>query len=105
MTVEPPSTDLRSILQAITVSVVIQIIVFPLTIWLLLPNRADLAGHPGELLIWAFVAVIFVPVAGGLFLGRLTDQFFSPTFELTRESLQAQAESAPLRITRLLARL
>jgi hypothetical protein len=72
-----PSTDLGTILPALAVSLVIQVVVSPLTIWLLLPVLGDLAGHPWNLVVWTYITVIVVPFAGGVGLGRLTDLYAS----------------------------
>lgn len=72
-TFERAATDLRTILPALAVSLVIQIIASPLTMKLLLPVRNDWVNHPKEVAIWAAVVVILIPVVGGVGLGRLSD--------------------------------
>ena len=72
-TYERPSTDLRTIIPAIAVSFVIQVLVFPWTEWQLVPVRSDLTAHPWRLWLWGLAVVLLVPVVGGLVVGRLTD--------------------------------
>ncbi len=72
---QQPSTDLGTILPALAVSLVIQVVVSPLTIWLLLPVAGDLPQHPWNLVVWTYITVIVVPFVGGVGLGRLTDLY------------------------------
>jgi hypothetical protein len=72
-TYERPATDLRSVIPAIAVSFLIQVLVFPWTAWQLLPVRNDLISHPWRLWFWGLGVVVLVPVVGGLLVGRLTD--------------------------------
>ncbi len=72
---QQPSTDLGTILPALAVSLVIQVVVSPLTIWLLLPVAGDLPQHPWNLVLWTYITVIVVPFVGGVGLGRLTDLY------------------------------
>lgn len=72
-----PSSDLGTILPALAVSLVIQVVVSPLTIWLLLPVLGDLAHHPWNLVAWTYITVIVVPLVGGVGIGRLTDLYAS----------------------------
>jgi hypothetical protein len=72
---QQPSSDLGTLLPALAVSLVIQVVVSPLTIWLLLPVIGDLLHHPWNLVVWTYITVIVVPFVGGVGLGRLTDLY------------------------------
>jgi hypothetical protein len=72
-TYERPGTDLRTIIPAIVVSFVIQVLVFPWTAWQLLPVRDDLLAHPWRVWLWGLAVVLLLPIGGGLLVGRLTD--------------------------------
>jgi hypothetical protein len=72
---QQPSSDLGTILPALAVSLVIQVVVSPLTIWLLLPVAGDLEHHPWNLVVWTYITVLVVPFVGGVVLGRLTDLY------------------------------
>lgn len=74
---QQPSSELATILPALAVSLVIQVVVSPLTIWLLLPVAGDLPHHPWNLVAWTYITVIVVPIVGGIGIGRLTDLYAS----------------------------
>ena len=74
---QQPSSELGTILPALAVSLVIQVLVSPLTIWLLLPVLGDPANHPWNLVAWTYITVIVVPFVGGVGIGRLTDLYAS----------------------------
>lgn len=70
--------DLLTILQSIAVSLVIQVVMAPLTTSWLYPVRAHLEKYPWRVSIWAALVVLVVPWAGGTLLGRLADVVFDP---------------------------
>ncbi len=69
----PPTTDLRTVLQTISVSLVIQLITWPIVGARVFAERDRLDGDPNLVITWAVLVVIIVPVAGGVVLGRLSD--------------------------------
>lgn len=68
-----PSGDLRTIIQALVISVVIQVVVSPLTLVWIYPKRNHLDQFPERIAVWLLVVVIIVPVVGGLLAGWITD--------------------------------
>src|SRR5438067_12095377 len=73
-----PSTDLRTILQSLALSAVIQVVISPLTIAWIVPARDHLDSHPGRVAAWFFLAVILLPTVGGITVARVTDRMFDP---------------------------
>ena len=73
-----PSTDLRTILQSLALSGVVQVLLVPLTIAWVLPDRADPAHHAWPLAAWAILAVLVLPVCLGFGAARLQDWVFPP---------------------------
>jgi hypothetical protein len=73
-----PSGDLRTVLQSIAASAALQVVISPLTLWLLYPVRAELMDHPRRIAVWAFVAVLVAPFAGGIAAARIGDLLFPP---------------------------
>ena len=74
-----PASDLRTIIQALVLSAVVQAVLSPLTVLWILPVRATLITHPWRVAIWIVLAVLVVPVILGLGGARLTDAFFNPS--------------------------
>ncbi|MHB8619323.1 MAG: DUF6338 family protein [Chloroflexota bacterium] len=69
----PPSTDLRTVLQAIWVSVVVQIVAWPILGWRLFGVRNDVEHHTTLAIWWAVLVVLIIPLLGGLLAGKLSD--------------------------------
>jgi hypothetical protein len=78
--------DLLTVLQSIAVSLVIQVIVAPLTIYWLYPVRAHLEKYPWRICVWSALVVLIVPWVGGTVLGRLADWVFDPRLMVTGPS-------------------
>jgi len=74
-----PSSDLRTIIQALVLSAVVQAVVAPLTVFWILPVRTSLASHPWRITVWIVLSVIVVPVVLGLGAARVTDKLFDPS--------------------------
>src|SRR6184192_1398932 len=71
-----PSGDLRTALQSLALSGVVQLVLSPLTLWWLLPVRRHLLDHQVRVVIWLLLAVFVVPVGGGIAIGKLGDWLF-----------------------------
>ncbi len=70
--------DLPLILQSLAVSAVIQVVLAPLTLGWLYPERDHIERHPWHVLIWLVLVVLLVPVLGGTTIGRLSNLIFDP---------------------------
>jgi hypothetical protein len=66
-------SDLRIILQSLALSLVVQVIVSPLTIAWIWPVRTRLGDHPVRIAVWLSVSVLVVPFAMGLTGAKFTD--------------------------------
>lgn len=66
-------SDLRLVLQSLWLSALIQLALAPLTLTLLYPYRHDLTTHPRRLVLWGILAVVVVPVVGGVIAARIGD--------------------------------
>jgi hypothetical protein len=73
-----PSGDLRTILQALVLSAVVQAILVPLTVVWIVPIRDHLPQYPLRVTVWSLLVVLVVPVALGLAAGAFTDKLFDP---------------------------
>lgn len=73
-----PSGDLRTILQSLVLSAVVQAILVPLTVVWIVPARDHLARYPLRVTVWSLLAVVVVPIVMGLAAGALTDKLFDP---------------------------
>lgn len=83
-----PSNDLRTILQSLALSAVVQVILLPLTIWWIEPNRTNLFDHKWQVACWVVLSVLVVPLALGIGAAHLTDWVFPPRGE-SRDSALA----------------
>ena len=79
-----PAGDLKTVLQSLALSLVIQLVLAPVTISWLYPVRDELQRYPGRLAIWITLAVLVIPVAGGLGIGKLTNALTDPRSTLVR---------------------
>lgn len=62
-----PAGDLRTVLQAVTASAIVHLLISPLTIVWLLPHRDELDQFPERVALWAALVVLVIPlVLGGL---------------------------------------
>lgn len=73
-----PASDLRTVLQSLFLSVVIQVLLLPLTLAWIYPVRAVLNTFPERLAMWLLLAIVLVPVLLGGAFARLTDYFTDP---------------------------
>lgn len=81
---EGRSSDLRTVIQAIVLSAVVQAVLSPLTVVWIIPVRKTLANYPARVTVWVLLAVLVIPVAIGLGWGWVTDKFFDPVDERVR---------------------
>ncbi len=72
-----PSGDLRTILQSLVLSAVVQAILLPLTVAWVLPVRNSWQQYPGRLAVWALSTVIILPLTLGVAGARLYDFVFA----------------------------
>lgn len=79
-----PAGDLRTILQSLVLSLVIQLALAPLTIAWLYPVREQILQYPERLAGWLALAVLVLPVGGGLAVGKLTNFLSDPTSAAVR---------------------
>lgn len=73
-----PASDFRTVLQALSLSLIVQIVVLPLTVRWLLPIKDEMAAHLDQVALWLLITVMLVPVLGGYAAGRLTDLLADP---------------------------
>jgi hypothetical protein len=57
-------TDLRTILQALWVSAIVQIVAAPVTLIAIYPDRSHLDQHPVRVAVWALLVVFVIPWMG-----------------------------------------
>lgn len=69
-------SDLRIVLQALVLSLAIQILASPLTLLSLYPVRTELDLHPVRVVIWLGFTVLVFPIVGGVLAGKLTDHLW-----------------------------
>jgi uncharacterized membrane protein len=62
------------VLQSISVSAVVQVVLSPLTISWLYPHREELDDFPERVALWLTLAVLVVPIVGGLIAGAVTNR-------------------------------
>ena len=67
------ASDLRIVLQSLALSLVVQVIVSPLTIAWVWPVRTSLVEHPVRIAVWLSASVLVAPFAMGLIGGKFTD--------------------------------
>lgn len=72
------STDFITVLQSVSVSVVIQLLMAPATLYWLYPVHTALDRHPDLVAKWLFCAVLVVPIAGGMVVGLVMDRMADP---------------------------
>jgi len=82
-----PQGDLRTILQSIACSTVIQTVAAPLTILLIAPVRGTLLSHPDRIAVWAAVVVLALPIVLGLSFARLTDRAYAPLLVMNSQEV------------------
>lgn len=73
-----PSGDLRTIIQSLVLSALVQAILVPLTATWIFPVRHSLSDYPARITIWVLLSVVVLPVTLGLLSGALGDWLFSP---------------------------
>jgi hypothetical protein len=73
-----PAGDLRVVLLSLALSVVIQLILAPLTLAWLYPVRHQLPDFPERVVSWVALAVLVIPVFGGVAVGKLTNILSDP---------------------------
>jgi hypothetical protein len=72
------SNDLQTVLKAVALSAVIQVLLAPLTIYEFYPVREHLDRHPIRLAIWLAIAVLILPYILGTVVARISDRLFPP---------------------------
>jgi len=73
-TYTPPTTDLTTVVQSIAASVVIQLIVSPITVYWIVSDYAQLSQQPWRVVIW-ITATLLVAVVSGYAFGLVTNSF------------------------------
>jgi hypothetical protein len=79
-----PAGDLRTILQSLVLSAVVQAVLVPLTVVWVVPIRDHLAKYPLRVTVWSLLAVLVVPAVLGLAAGAITDKLFDPAQDRVR---------------------
>lgn len=77
-TYKGPGTDLSTVLQSLALSLVIQIILAPVTVRWLYPIRTHFDQYPARITTWLALAVLVLPVFGGTLYARLSDAIYNP---------------------------
>lgn len=91
-----PAGDLRTIIQSLVLSAVVQALLMPLTVFWIVPIRNSLSRYADRLTVWSLLSVVVVPVMLGLASGAITDWIFQPAKDRTRFSKLANlAPTAP----------
>jgi hypothetical protein len=85
-TYSPPTTDLAVVIQSIAASVVIQLLVSPLTIVMIVSTYRDLGAQPWRVVIW-ITATLVVSVVAGFAFGKITNSLPSIGTEWIRLAL------------------
>ncbi len=68
------TSSVRVVLQSLAISLVIQIIVAPMTMWLIVLAGADGQDQqPWTVVVWLSITVLLVPCVGGVLVARATD--------------------------------
>jgi Family of unknown function (DUF6338) len=67
------TNDLQTVLKAVAISAVLQVVLAPYVLALLYPMRGDLAGHPWFLFVWAVLVVLLLPYIAGTLTGKASD--------------------------------
>ena len=73
-----PASDLRTIIQSLVLSAVIQSVLSPLTALWIVPVRDHLDSHPFRIVVWVLLTVIVVPILIGEVGAKITDIMFDP---------------------------
>lgn len=68
-----PATDLTVLVQSIAASLVLQVLLAPVTIPVLYAIGDRLAAYPWRVAGWAVLAVVIAPLVGGYCFGQVTD--------------------------------
>lgn len=71
-----PTGDFRTTLQALAISAVVQVLVFPLTTRVVVPHWREPDVYPTSLSAWLILTVLVLPVVLGVGAARATDWFF-----------------------------
>jgi Family of unknown function (DUF6338) len=71
--------DLHTVLQSVSISLVIQIAAAPLTVLYIYPVRTRIENYPWRVCIWSLLVVLVIPWVGGSLLAWLSDRLFQPT--------------------------
>lgn len=85
-TYTPPATDLTIVIQSIAASVVIQLLVAPLTIAWIVSSYQTLGNEPWRVAVWIATTLVAAIVAGYLF-GQVTNFFPSIKTDWIRDAL------------------
>lgn len=83
-----PAGDLRAVFLSLALSVVIQLILAPLTLTWLFPVRHRLPEFPERVVTWVALAVLVIPVFGGVTVGKLTNIISDPESPRVRGRLR-----------------
>ena len=86
-----PSSDIRTILQSLALSGLVQTLLLPLTYGWIYPVRKQLEQYPERLAVWILLAVLVVPFMLGWGGGRLTDFLTDPAHSRVEGKLKRAA--------------
>lgn len=76
--------DLKTMLQSLVLSGVVQLIAAPVTLAWLYPLRQQVADYPERVLAWLTLVTLVVPFLDGMLAGYVTDQLSGrPASEVT----------------------
>ena len=73
-----PVSDLRTVLQSLVFTAIIQILLTPLTLELVYPIRSEPLSHPRRLALWAVITLLIAPAVIGQLAARVADALFPP---------------------------
>ncbi|HVC80370.1 MAG TPA: DUF6338 family protein [Chloroflexota bacterium] len=82
------SSDLLTILQSLSISLILQLLMAPFTVHWFYAERAHLDQHPLRVAAWLALVVLVLPILGGSFVARLTDWLFAPGDPAVRRFLR-----------------
>src|SRR5437773_2378830 len=68
--------ELQAVLQGLSISAVIQVLLSPYTLWQLYPVRDHLVDHPVRVIAWGALAILVLPYILGTGVAKLENVLF-----------------------------